>query len=152
QPPEGPRLRAGIVDMLSALAHAAPGDDVIDPADMLYPTRLGRRIAAAGGGDLWLVSAGAFDPADETSAYLEATQRLQPELQRLAQSARGDLVTWFGKRIAAGFTERTGKPLDYLLLDARTGLTEVGELLLSDATEQVVVLFGLNAQNQLGME
>ncbi len=152
QPPDGPRLRAGIVDLLAALAETAPGADMIDPADLLYPTRLGQRLVAAGRGDVWLVSAGAFDPADETSAYLAATQRLQPKLQGLAESAKGDLVTWFGQRIEAGFKERTGKPLDYLLLDARTGLTEVGELLLSDATEQVVVLFGLNAQNQLGME
>jgi MinD-like ATPase involved in chromosome partitioning or flagellar assembly len=152
QPPDGPRLRPGIVDLLGALAETAPGDDMIDPADLLHPTRLGQRLVKAGRGDLWLVSAGAFDPADETSAYLAATQRLQPKLQGLAESAKDDLVTWFGQRIEAGFRARTGKQLDYLLLDARTGLTEVGELLLSDATEQVVVLFGLNAQNQLGME
>jgi len=152
QSPEGPRLRPGVIDLLGALAEATPGDDIVDPADLLHPTRLGRRIAESGGGDIWLVPAGAFDPADDTSDYLAAIERIQPRLHGLAASGKGDLVKWFGERVEAGFKDRAQKTLDYLLLDARTGLTEVGDLLLSDATEQVVVLFGLNAQNQIGME
>lgn len=152
QPPRGPRLRPGVVDVLASLAGASPEEQVLDPADLIHPTRVGERIAEAAGGDIWLVPAGAFDPVDETSAYLATVQQLQPQIQGLARAGKDDLVTWFGQRVAAGFAERAGKPLDYLLLDARTGLTEVGDLLLSDATDQVVVLFGLNAQNQLGME
>ncbi len=152
RPTEEPLLRPGVVDILASLADAKPDGDVLDPGDLVHATPVGRRIAEASGGELWLVPAGAFDPAEEESEFLTAVQTLQPKIQGLARVGQGDLVTWFGERVAAGFKEKTGKELDYLLLDARTGLTEVGDLLLSDATDQVVLLFGLNAQNQIGME
>ncbi|HZF50002.1 MAG TPA: hypothetical protein VE093_15185 [Polyangiaceae bacterium] len=153
QPDDGaPPLRPGVVDVLASLAEATPESDVLDPGGLVHSTRVGRRIAAKSGGELWLVPAGAFDPTEEQAAYLETVRRLQPQIQDLAKAGREDLVAWFGERVAKGFREKTGKDLDYLLLDARTGLTEVGDLLLSDATDQVVVLFGLNKQNLLGME
>ena len=147
-----PRLRPGVVDVLASLAEATPEGDVLDPGGLVHSTRIGKRVAEKSGGELWLVPAGAFDPAEEQAAYLNAVRRLQPQIQDLAKAGKDDLVEWFGDRVAAGFKEQTGKSLDYLLLDARTGLTEVGDLLLSDATDQVVVVFGLNKQNQLGME
>ena len=47
--------------------------------------------------------------------------------------------------------DQQGSP-DYLLVDCRTGITEVGDLLLGDATDFNVIVYGQDAQNLEGLQ
>lgn len=160
QDPDGHLLRPGVVDVLTDLLEPRSEAKVIDPGFLIHPTRVGGRIreATSGEGDLWFIPAGKFDGSGGSTEYEEQLQRLALKLpdfaEKLSESDKGkaDLIEWFAERVRARFAEKREREPDYLLLDARTGLTEVGELLLSKATDQVVFVFGLNAQNLLGME
>ncbi len=44
------------------------------------------------------------------------------------------------------------RKLDFLFLDARTGFTEIGDMIIGDASDHVVALLSLNEQNRRGLE
>ncbi len=156
QDPDGPLLRRGLVDVLTDLADEAKAnsDQISDPMDLIHPTRIGRRIQEKNpdAGDIWFLPAGEFLESDEQGArkYREKVQALRPHMDGLAKRGHKDLLPWIAERVEARFANEK-KQADYLLLDARTGLTEVGDLLVNRVTNRVVVVFGLNDQNIEGM-
>ncbi len=153
QDPDGPLLRRGIIDVLSDLADEskADADQITDPMELVHPTRIGRRIQEADpdAGDIWFLPAGAF-AGENMDEYQNRVQGLREGMPGLVKRGRKELLPWVAERIEARFANEKKKP-DYLLLDARTGLTEVGDLLLSKVTNRVIVVFGLNDQNIDGM-
>ncbi len=66
----------------------------------------------------------------------------------LAEAIRHDLSEW---RLP-GADGQPGRPLDYLLIDCRSGYPELLDLSLGFLADQMVVLSGLNEQNLRGLE
>ncbi|HLM73412.1 MAG TPA: hypothetical protein VK459_11990, partial [Polyangiaceae bacterium] len=149
QDPEGHLVTPGVLDILSDLAGESGAAEVIDPGELLHRTRVGKRMTDEG--DIWFLSAGAFSPRS-SAQYEEKIRDLRPELPRLATMGK-DLLTWLEERVIARFRREDGREPDFLFLDARTGLTEVGDLLMSRLpNHRVVLVFGLNEQNLKGLE
>jgi tetratricopeptide (TPR) repeat protein len=133
--------------------------DLDGPLDFVAPTKLIRRVEAPSGkiwgpgGGLYAIAAGRTDLATvagrETVDAIpdevprRADTRFQRSLRDLAQGWREDLEAWR--------TPDDGAPLDYVLIDCRTGFPELIDLSLGYLADQMVVLSGLNEQNQRGL-
>jgi len=164
--PNGPFPRKGILDFLwSALGPLGTSDlstvEVIDPLLLAQTTILAERsrIDNRSFGDILFVPAGQFGSSNQ-NVYPDSLRKLHlPDLvtwrARLPGSdVEQSVLRFFCERISAVRSEYFGKeyPPDFLLLDSRTGITEIGDLLLGYGVDHYVVLFGLNEQNQAGME
>ncbi len=166
--PVGPDVRRGVLDFLDTALDEQ--GEIPDPRSMARPTRLAERArtrldppAGAFRGDVWFVPAGRFDPADPDRDFHDQLLRVQS--RNLAGWIRqfepggevGDprgVLKYFRDRIA-GLEHPTmdGRKPDYLLIDSRTGMTEIGDLLLSaDFVDRMVVVCGFNDQNISGLE
>ncbi|MEZ4294489.1 MAG: hypothetical protein R3B70_05905 [Polyangiaceae bacterium] len=141
----------GVLDVLVSMVHT--GEEVLNPGHLVRPTVLGQRLQATvpGAGNVWLLPAGAFDAAGDNSEYVQSLSDLSPKILELAKRAKGDLVGWFRDNIVRAFRAMDGRVPAYLLLDARTGLTEVGDVLLAEGTDKVVLVHGLNPQGITGL-
>lgn len=164
--PSGPFPRKGILDFLwSALPPLGTSErstvDVIDPLLLAQTTILATRSRPDNRsfGDIFFIPAGQFGSGTQGD-YPDSLRKLHlPDLvtwrARLPGSdVEQSVLRFFCERIGAARSEAFGKdyPPDFLLLDSRTGITEIGDLLLGNGVDHYVVLFGLNEQNQAGME
>ena len=164
--PSGPFPRKGILDFLwSALSPLDASDqataDVIDPLLLAQPTVLAERsrINKRSFGDILFVPAGLFG-SENQNTYPESLRKLHlPDLvtwraRLLGSESEQSVLRFFCNRIGTARSEAFGKdyPPDFILLDSRTGITEIGDVLLGNGVDHYIVLFGLNEQNQAGME
>jgi len=141
--PRGDGPHRGVMDMLQDLAGEA--EEVLDPYALVHPTRQSHHLPGAG--ELWLMPAGRVG----TEEYAKQMDLLHPALAKLRPNGK-PLLEWMLERIEAGFRERDERPPDYVFLDARTGLTDIGTILLSPAADRIVLVHSLNSQNLLGLE
>jgi tetratricopeptide (TPR) repeat protein len=133
--------------------------DLDGPLDFVAPTRLIRRVEPPSGkiwgpgGGLYAIAAGRTDLA--TVAGRETVDAIPDEVPRRADSRfqRGlrDLAQGWREDLAAWRTPDDGAPLDYVLIDCRTGFPELIDLSLGYLADRMVVLSGLNEQNQRGL-
>ena len=169
--PRDKDIRKGVLDYLETFLK--PDAIPLDPATMAQPTRLGdaARRDELFTGDVWFIPAGQFDPSDTQQGFHQ---------QLLAVQSR-NLGGWWAEYrsgaseekspvgVAIRFKEQVGlvehpklrddhepskprKP-DYLLLDSRTGMTEIGDLVLgAGLADRMVLVTGLNDQNLAGLE
>jgi tetratricopeptide (TPR) repeat protein len=164
--PGGPFPRKGILDFLwSALGPLENSNrastEVIDPLLLAQTTALAERARATNRsfGDILFVPAGLFG-TDNQNAYPKSLRKLYlPDLMTWRAHLPGSdneqsVLRFFRDRISTARSEAFGKgyPPDFLLLDSRTGITEIGDLLLGNGVDHYIILFGLNEQNQTGME
>lgn len=98
---------------------------------------------------------------DESREYYERMARLDiPNFTRQMLINVGSLLRlWFkSRRVTVEFPDYYGPmpdderyvPYDYVFVDSRTGITEVGGLCIGPMSDQLVVLCGLNDQNVEG--
>jgi tetratricopeptide (TPR) repeat protein len=133
--------------------------DLDGPLDFVAPTKLIRRVEAPSGkiwgpgGGLYAIAAGRTHLA--TVAGREAVDAIPDEVPRRDNTRfqRGlrDLAQGWREDLAAWRTPDDGAPLDYVLIDCRTGFPELIDLSLGYLADQMVVLSGLNEQNQRGL-
>jgi tetratricopeptide (TPR) repeat protein len=133
--------------------------DLDGPLDFVAPTKLIRRVEPPSGkiwgpgGGLYAIAAGRTDLA--TVAGRETVDAIPDEVPRRADTRfqRGlrDLAQGWREDLAAWRTPDDGAPLDYVLIDCRTGFPELIDLSLGYLADRMVVLSGLNEQNQRGL-
>ncbi len=161
---------AGISDMLLAFMEGGTeGDEItfIRPSLLLREMRLPAAKLHSRDGRLLLIDAGTRtgqlaerrwlgaerDP-DQPLPRIAPAERQAGEsrekraFRTLAEAMRRDLGEW---RLAAE-NGRPERPLDYVLIDCRTGYPELLDLSLGFLADQMVVLSGLNEQNLHGLE
>lgn len=159
--PDGPACRKGILDFLMSAVAGEGEVSIIDPKQLAQPTQLAVEAHAVrrSFGDLYFVPAGRFG-AGEAAEYPGDVRQLPLrdfagwEAAVTPDGEPRRVLEFFRERIAEVRSPRLGddRPPDYLLLDSRTGVTEIGDLLLGQFTDHYVVVTGLNEQNQLGTE
>jgi hypothetical protein len=162
--PEGGDRRRGVLDFLDAILDE--GAEIPDPRTLARPTRMGKDLRnpsakPADQGDIWFVPTGRFQPDDENQEYHRQLLRVQGRnlagwKSRFDQEADVEnpveVLKYFRSRIEVIEHEELGKP-DYLLVDSRTGMTEIGDLLMStEFVDRMVIVAGLNEQNFAGLE
>ena len=155
-------VRAGVLDFLDGLLPFDPESTIPDPLSMVQPTRLAHKARAKEDGftgDIWFIPAGPFDPADENNRYHALLRQLQGQDFSESAAARKNFP-----QIIRLFCEQVEKvrnpamedrPPDYLLIDARTGMTEIGDMVLSgenNTIQRMVLVTGFNDQNLGGLE
>jgi len=153
--PEGAGF--GMADLLDAYQQGKPGTS--DELNFLPPHLLLRDLGPPrDDGRLFLIGAGA-QPYVETQARDHGPvpplprrplpDTATPEEQAfaaLAEAVREDLGAWI---IPAGICR--GRPIDYLLIDTRTGFAELVGLGLGLLADKRVLVSGLNEQNLHGL-
>ncbi len=170
-------IRAGVVNYLQdmLLISKRGTKRVIMPESLARPTHLGqdaRRNDFGFRGDIWFIPAGPFDPAQPGGEYNDILQTIQKKampmwtpasLKKLGAEGLGlpHVGSYFCSRLEllkhpgygeARDTLRDRAP-DYLLLDARTGMTEIQDMILhSSRVNRIVLVTGLNDQNLAGLE
>ena len=167
--PETPDIRQGVLDFLDSALDPHQQDTVLDPASLAQPTELGKQDRAGGRfrkhGDIWAIPAGRFSPTQGMDGYHQQLQRVQGRnlaqwLLRFRTQAEGEsipdphkLLDYFRERVASIRHPETGQAPDWLLIDSRTGITEIGDLLLhTDFIDRMVLVSGFNEQNLAGIE
>lgn len=161
--PKGPDLRRGVLDYLDAILQKDA--QIPDPKTMALPTRLGREVEAAPSlkpGDIWFVPAGRFSANDENQEYLHQLLRVQSRNLagwKLRFEEKGDVgdplevLKYFRSRLDLIVHDRLERTPDFLLMDTQTGMTEIGDLLMStDFTNQIILVSGLTDQSLIGLE
>lgn len=97
-------------------------------------------VAKNKGGELWLVPAGNIN-----ANYLTKIGRL--DFQALLQHTPSH------SNIHALFHDlKQTTPFDFYLIDARTGITDIGGITLNGLSHLNVILFGLGSQNEQGLD
>ena len=161
--------RQGVLDFLDSALNPANQTEILDPASLAQPTALGHQDRASGRlhrqGDIWCIPAGRFDPTANPHDYHAQLRRVQG--RNLAQwllefkhqttdqpiSDPHALLDFFRQRIATIRHPETNQTPDWLLIDSRTGMTEIGDLLLhTDFIDRMVLVSGFNEQNLAGIE
>jgi tetratricopeptide (TPR) repeat protein len=167
--PDTPDIRQGVLDFLDSALDPEHPDTILDPASLAQPTVLGTQDRQAGRlrkhSDIWAIPAGRFSSADEMGGYHEQLQRVQGRnlaqwLLRFKHRAEGEsipdphqLLDYFRERVASIQHPETKRTPDWLLIDSRTGITEIGDLLLhTDFIDRMVLVSGFNEQNLAGIE
>ena len=156
----------GMSDLVQVFEHGL-GESRID---MLPPSRLLREVdlpqtPTSRTGQLFLIEAGNADihsrpdikgSSIHAIAPSEPGENESPRQQawrELSKAIREDLGNW---RIEEKGSATSGRGIDYLLIDSRTGLTELLDFSLSYLTagqeDQLVLVAGLNRQNLFGLE
>ena len=161
--PKGPDFRRGVLDYLDAILQKDA--QIPDPKTMALPTRLGREVeveAPLKPGDIWFVPAGRFSANDENQEYLHQLLRVQSRNLagwKLRFEEKGDVgdplevLKYFRSRLDLIEHDRLEKTPDFLLMDTQTGMTEIGDLLMStDFTDQIILVSGLTGQSLAGLE
>ncbi|MCP4696943.1 MAG: tetratricopeptide repeat protein, partial [Gammaproteobacteria bacterium] len=131
--------------------------------ELSSPSRLlrqveGERLQAANG-NLFSIEAGHYhaapvqmEDAQEAIAAIPGDQQAGESLPQTAARAlayylRQDLAQW---TVPEG--KAKGRPIDYLLIDSRTGFAELIDLSLGYLADKMVLVSGLNRQNLRGLE
>ncbi len=170
RPDDGKAPQSGLIDFFETAVEAAgqPEAEIADLTACAYEPpeiRTKLRARAKDAGNLWLIPCADFHgtgtPEQARTAYLERLDALSPRLQRLATRSREHAMS-------AGHTHRNpilsemeeqladlsgdrGTP-DFLFIDARTGFTEISDMILCHGASHLVLVSGLNEQNQTGLD
>lgn len=146
----------GMTDLLNVFRR-----NIDDPEDIsLLPPRLllremrlpeGRagRLLAIGAGDAVYQAAATGDEDDSAIPGQEPQadeSSDQAAFRALAENLKADLAEW---RVPEG--PAAGRGIDYLLIDARTGYSELRDLSLGYLADHMVIVSGLNEQNLRGL-
>ncbi len=123
--------KAGIVEYVAEFQRSQSAPDI---SSFVYPVRLPEQLR----GKLWIMPAGRKD-----AAYNHLLART-----RWAEIYDSGLGAAFIENWKLSI-EQAFQP-DYVLVDSRTGLTEVGGVCTTAFPDLVVMLFGLNEQNVEG--
>ncbi|MEO5369218.1 MAG: tetratricopeptide repeat protein [Magnetococcus sp. DMHC-1] len=176
-------VRDGVANYLDSMLNLDGSDGgypgVLDPKSLARPTRLGEEARERDPdfrGDIWFIPAGPFQPLVPDGEYdviLQSVQQVRlaqwtPEALQERNVPDFELpvvVNIFCDEISKvvhggapsglkqGKESLEGRTPDYLLLDCRTGMTEIGDMILHAAkVDRVVLVSGLNAQNLAGLE
>jgi hypothetical protein len=157
QPARSGPTRTGILEYLAALhpdrgtGQPSPIEDLLVSPQLMDEAR--EQKTADGGphmrGDLWFIPAGDLnrgvdefikavhlaDLHDLSHFVVNDDPDNDPRLvfKLFCYQVQHATIPWHGEGL-------TGEP-DYLLVDCRTGLTEIGDLLLGDATDFTVIVY-----------
>ncbi len=153
----------GIVDFLKRFVENQ--DNILNIVDIFYETQLGH---ANTNGSIFL--APALSIAGESSAQKPLLNGLQPRHGEIYQwltqaSPKTSSIPKIGeqifdvmvKKIEAGLYRTTKnnqekqRPFDYLLVDLRTGMTELLDISVGHLFDRLVIVSGLNTQNETGL-
>jgi len=126
--------KVGIVDYL--LERRIAGEEALPMAD--YLVRFEDEEITEKEGELWLMPAGKLD-----QNYLLKLGRL--DFQAMTEDFSESVMLYLFQDL------QKHKEFDYYILDARTGITDIGGLALSGLSHRNVLLFGLGEQNYQGM-
>lgn len=126
--------KVGIVDYL--LERRISGKEALPMAD--YLVRFEDEEMTEKEGELWLMPAGKVD-----QNYLLKLGRL--DFQAMTEDFSESVILYLFQDL------QKHKEFDYYILDARTGITDIGGLALSGLSHKNVLLFGLGEQNYQGM-
>ncbi|MFA7239668.1 MAG: tetratricopeptide repeat protein [Sulfuricellaceae bacterium] len=157
--PQGRGL--GMADLFKVFRSNAA--DQQDEISFIPPHYLMREMVLPAGrvtnGRLLAITAGAFplgqpvnrpsendDPIPSRNPTDETPE--QNAFRSLAESLRSDLEAWR----APPDGPNPGRAIDYLLVDARTGFSELRDLSLGYLADHMVLVSGLNHQNLRGLE
>ncbi|MBF0566990.1 MAG: hypothetical protein HQK89_17330 [Nitrospirae bacterium] len=163
-----PDVRKGVLDYIQGALHPYDDDGVPDPMTMAKPTRLGQNARKRDEeghdsfkGDIWFIPAGRFNPTGLNKEYHDQLLNvmghdlsdwiMEPDK---SSSEPQLLVEFFCERvIEVKHPDMDNRPPDFLLIDSRTGLTEIGNLLLkAESVNRMVLVSGFNDQNLTGLE
>ncbi len=129
---------------------------IIDLEDIVYQPKFIKEINDPSfKGDIMFLPCGHLKTNEDARAY-------HRKLRELPLNSLNDLRT-FGKNTAIldeiknHLEDLTSKKLkaktpDFLFIDSRTGFTEISDMVISQASDHVVSVFGLNEQNRRGLE
>ncbi|TNE44713.1 MAG: tetratricopeptide repeat protein [Deltaproteobacteria bacterium] len=171
-------VRKGVVDYFeSALYYLKHSKGrVLDPSSFVRPTQLASNAQRENRvlethehfqGDIHFIPAGRFQPNESSStnegkkadeSYHEQLRNIPLNLlYTLKQEQRKDrsLLKNFVDSIARNVRSEVlgpDKAPDFLFIDCRTGLTELGDLTLDVISDHIVLVSGLNRQNLVGLE
>ncbi len=126
--------KVGVVDYL--LERRIAGEEALPMAD--YLVRFEDKEITEKEGELWLMPAGKLD-----QNYLLKLGRL--DFQAMTEDFSESVMLYLFQDL------QKHKEFDYYILDARTGITDIGGLALSGLSHKNVLLFGLGEQNYQGM-
>ncbi|MEO5331475.1 MAG: AAA family ATPase, partial [Magnetococcus sp. YQC-5] len=171
QPLNGDGFGKGVLDYLLGLKESKnpkKAQKRVVIADIVHSTHLAREAQRRKGddleeprmqGELFCIPAGnlagglkKFTDAVKNANLHNLTNFLSyidPEDKRLVfrvfcEELRQTSIPWL--------MARSEGPADYLLVDCRTGITELGDLLLGEATDLNVVVYGQDPQNLEGLK
>lgn len=162
---DGPQSRKGVLDFLISALSPAGNDEVvqaIDPKNLAQQTRLAARARKqhSSFGDLFFIPAGVFN-SQQYENYPTELRRLRltdlaawrAKLQDVGSTEEQSVLSVFRDRVSLVQSDLFGTASpDYLLLDSRTGITEIGDVLLGPPVDHSVIVFGLNEQNLIGLD
>jgi MinD-like ATPase involved in chromosome partitioning or flagellar assembly/tetratricopeptide (TPR) repeat protein len=170
RPDDGKAPQSGLIDFFETAVEAAgqPEAEIADLTACAYEPpeiRTKLRARAKDAGNLWLIPCADFHgtgtPEQARTAYLERLDALSPRLQRLAARSRAHamsaghthqnpILSEMEEQLADLSGDR-GTP-DFLFIDARTGFTEISDMILCHGASHLVLVSGLNEQNQTGLD
>lgn len=117
--------------------------------EMHLPEGLPGRLLAIGAGDA-VYQAAATDDEDDSAIPGREPQEDessdQAAFRALALHLKADLAEWRAPEGPAA-----GRGIDFLLIDARTGYSELRDLSLGHLADHIVIVSGLNEQNLRGL-
>lgn len=125
----------GVIDYL--LERRLATDSLLPMSD--YMVRISDQDIEDKGGELWMMPAGIVD-----EQYLGKLGRLDFQAMLVQDFSQSALSRLFQDL-------QNYKPFDYYVVDARTGITDIGGLALNGLSHLNVMFFGLGEQNVRGM-
>jgi MinD-like ATPase involved in chromosome partitioning or flagellar assembly/tetratricopeptide (TPR) repeat protein len=168
-PKDGESPPGGLIDFFESVV-AADGQadaEITDLTACAYePPFIREKLSARAkdAGNLWLIPCadfhGSASPEEARTAYLKQLDQLAPSLQRLAARSRKHALSSRAhyNPILSEMEEQleelnSGKgPPDFLFIDARTGFTEISDMIFCHGASHLVLVSGLNEQNQTGLD
>jgi tetratricopeptide (TPR) repeat protein len=169
RPKDGEAPPGGLIDFFESVvaANGRADAEIADLTACAYEPPLIReklRARAKDAGNLWLIPCADFHgpekPEEARAGYLKQLDQLAPSLQRLAARSRKHALSGAAhanpilsemEEQLAELTGDHGTP-DFLFIDARTGFTEISDMILCHGVSHLVLVSGLNEQNQTGLD
>lgn len=175
-------VRKGVVDYFESALNFFENDEkgkVLDPSSFVCATQLANNareenrfleVREQFKGDIHFIPTGRFQPnppskSDNSKESIETGDAYHKQLQnipfnlinKIKEDERKDrsLLKNFVHSIAKNVRSDVfgpEKPPDFLFIDCRTGLTELGDLTLDIISDHIVLVSGLNRQNLVGLD
>ncbi|MCP4153580.1 MAG: ParA family protein, partial [bacterium] len=154
----GDKKGEGLLGFLEEVLIPSDSDTITALTALVYRPRLvqiAEKKRGALTGDLMFLPCGNLGSDIETTHYHERLRRLPlNKLNRLKPSGKNVLLlTEIQDQLKNLQSEKLGgrKP-DFLFIDARTGFTEISDMIISRNSDHVVMVCGLNEQNRRGLD
>ncbi|MBF0439091.1 MAG: AAA family ATPase [Magnetococcales bacterium] len=143
----------GLIDFLEDVFNQYT-DTLLDLKALTYRPRLVPLKSKDFQGDLLFLPCSHMGTPEKDELYRSKLRRLPLNiLNELRTSGRNTaLIQEIRDQLANLQSDRLpGRPLDFLFLDARTGFTEIGDMIIGKGSDHVVALLSLNEQNRRGL-